>query len=417
MVQLLSLPLFVTSSISLILGIFFLLLYYRLTLHHKEQVKYYLIFALSAFLSGIFFGAFAVLLNSSNNLDTLNISNRVTIISAMFTIVTSLHFYVSFYNYTAPVLLKWCYAICGIFSILTIVPNQYFLSKSFYLTSEYYVGLKFGPLFEAWGLWVLLLAAYCIFVLVKVYIRQRNKQSSGATKTVQLLLFSNIVWMIMGVSDTLTGIQVIDLPPLTWIGAFLVILSIAWVLILHIDELYEDRRHLNDRLMYDHLTQAFSRSYLDIRLNHAISSMSSQDLHRVSVCIFDIDNFKSINDHYGHDSGDNLLTHITKITKENIRPSDCVSRLGGDEFVILLCEKTDDDKSHWIIERIRKIISETTFGINGVQFTASCSFGLVSAESKHAAQHDLANQMMKKADDALYDAKRKGKNTLSIFTL
>ena len=61
-------------------------------------------------------------------------------------------------------------------------------------------------------------------------------------------------WMFTGVCDMLTGIQVIDLPPLTWVGSFCVTSCIAWALVLHIDDLYEERRLLSDRLMYDHLT-------------------------------------------------------------------------------------------------------------------------------------------------------------------
>ena len=96
MVQLLSLPLIITSSISLILGLFFLFLYYRLRSRYEESVQYYFLFSLSALVSSLFLGAFAVLINSGDNLDSLNLSNRVAIISAMFTIVLGLHFYVSF---------------------------------------------------------------------------------------------------------------------------------------------------------------------------------------------------------------------------------------------------------------------------------------------------------------------------------
>jgi hypothetical protein len=278
MVQILSLPLFITSSISLILSLFFLLLYYRLTSRYEESVKYYLIFAAAALVSSIFFCAFGVLLNSGNNLDSLSISNRMTVVCAMFTIVLSLHFYVAFYKYRAPVFLKWCYVICGVFSLLAAVPSQYFLNKAFYSTSKYYIGLEFGPLFQLWGVWILILAMYCIYVLVKVYIRQRNKHENGATSTVQILLFANIIWMITGVCDTFTGLQLIDYPPLTWVGSFLVTCSIAWILVLHIDHLYEDRRRLNNRLMYDHLTQAFSRSYLETRFgdeNHKFNASCS----------------------------------------------------------------------------------------------------------------------------------------------
>ena len=264
MVQVFSIPLFITASICLLLSFFFLILYYRLTSRHEELVQYYLIFALSALTSGIFFSAFAVLVNSSDSLTYLSISNRTTVIAAMFTIVLSLHFYVAFFQYKAPTFLKWCYVICGAFSLLTVVPNQYFLRNAFYSTSQYYTGLKYGPLFQLWGAWILVLAAYCIFILVRVFNRQRVRKGNSNTNTVLLLLMANIVWVITGLCDTFTGIQVIDLPPLSWIGSFLVTSCIAWVLVLHIDKLYEDRRVLSNRLMHDHLTQAFSPSLLTV---------------------------------------------------------------------------------------------------------------------------------------------------------
>jgi diguanylate cyclase (GGDEF)-like protein len=417
MVQVLSLPLIITSSISLILSFFFILLYYRLRSHQEESVKHYFIFSLVALITGIFFSAFAVLLNSGENLHFLNISNRVTIIAAMFTIVLSLHFYMAFLDYKAPVLLKWCYAVCGVFSLLAIVPNQYFLRKAFYSTSEYYTGLMYGPLFELWGAWILILGIYCIFVLIKVYARQRSKNKKSSTSTVLSLLFANTVWLITGVCDTLTGIQVFDFPPLAWVGYFFVICCIAWVLVLHIDKLYEDRRQLNNRLMYDHLTQAFSRSYLEIRLTEATNLMSRNELSGLSVCVFDVDDFKTINDQYGHANGDELLKQITKIIKGHIRSADCIARLGGDEFVILLSDQQDQSNAFIIVERIRKQISETLFGTGTHKFNASCSFGIVSAKSKQLSITDLPNQMLSCADEALYSAKHKGKNRISVATL
>jgi diguanylate cyclase (GGDEF)-like protein len=250
-----------------------------------------------------------------------------------------------------------------------------------------------------------------------VYVRQRNQNDKGATATIQLLLFTNIVWMITGVCDAITGLEIIDYPPLTWVGSFLVTSSIAWVLVLHIGKLYEERRELGNRLMYDHLTQAFSRSYLEIRLTEAISLMSRDELKILSVCVFDIDNFKKINDRFGHASGDEVLKKITQIVKENIRQLDCIARLGGDEFVILLSEKKEENNALSIVERIRRNISETLFSVDERQFNASCSFGIVSAKPEQLNISDFANQMLSCADEALYNAKDKGKNAIAESTL
>lgn len=425
MIQGLSLPLFVTSTTCLLLSFFFVLLYHRLISRHEESVKYYLIFSIAALVSGIFFGAFAVMLNSSDNLTYLSISNRITVVAAMFTAVLSLHFYLAFYQYEAPTSLKWCYGVCAAFSVATVIPSSLFLDNAFYSTSTYYTGLAFGPLFELWGIWILVLAVYGIFILFKVFLRQRKRQrqtqehaqNDSDTSTVLLLLLANTIWMITGVCDMLTGIQVVDLPPLTWIGSFLVTSTIAWALVLHIDDLYEERRLLSDRLMYDHLTQAFSRSYLEIRLTEAVNLMLRGELKWLSVCVFDVDNFKTINDQYGHASGDALLTRITSIIKENIRQSDCIARLGGDEFVILFTDTQDENHAPAIVERIRVHVANAQFGEGEAAYNASCSFGIVSVTPDQLTLNDLPNQMLSSADEALYSAKNKGKNAVGIATL
>ncbi|MFT7053941.1 MAG: diguanylate cyclase (GGDEF)-like protein, partial [Psychromonas sp.] len=374
-------------------------------------------FSLSALVSGIFQGAFAVLINSGENLNYLNISNRVTIICAMFTIVLSLHFYVSFFGYKGAVLLKGCYAICIFFSLLCLVPNQYFLAKEFYATSHYYTGLSFGPLFKLWGGWVLLLSVYSLMILVRIYLRQRKNQDNHSLTMVKLLLGAAIIWMITGLGDALTGIQVIDLPPLTWMGSFLVTCCIAWILVLHIDNLYEDRRLLSNRLMYDHLTQAFSRSYFEIRLRETIKTMQQRGFIGLYVCIFDIDDFKSVNDSYGHANGDQLLKGISSIAKDAIRPSDCFARLGGDEFVLLLTDVQVDSDAFRIVDGIRNSILKTSFGIGSHKFNASCSFGMAGAGPEHLKVKDLPSQLLSYADQALYTSKHQGKNAVSVTTL
>lgn len=410
MIQLFSLPLIVTSSISLILGLFYMLLHYRLKTRYQESVKYYYVFSLSALVSGIFLASFAVLVNSGSNLDILSISNRIAIITSMFTIVLGLHFYVSFFDYKAPVFLKWCYAICLVFSVLAIIPSPYFLAKEFYPTSQYYVGLAFGPLFQLWGAWVLLLAVYCIVILFRVYLREHRNEENLSLGTVQLLLVATTVWMVTGVGDTLTGLQIVDWPPLTWVGSFFVTCCIAWILVLHIDKLYEDRQQMSNRLMYDHLTQAFSRSYFEIRLTHSIQSMSRSDPDRLYICLFDVDDFKSVNDQYGHVNGDALLKSISEIAKEITRPLDCFARFGGDEFVLLLTGLQNDEQALTVVERIRTRIYETAHGEGSQQFRATCSFGIVSAGGEHLFQADLAKQLLTHADQALYHSKHQGKN-------
>lgn len=413
MVPIFSLPLIMASSISLILGLFFFVLYQRLKADHKASIYYYLIFSFSASVSGVFLGAFFVLINSSNNLDSLDAANRIAVITAMFTIVLGMHYYVSFFAYKSPKLLKWCYGISTLFSIIALIPNPYFLNKAFYVTSQYYTGLEFGWLFQVWGAWVLFLSGYCMVILVRVYLKQLQTKNKDYLGTLQILLVANTVWAITGVLDTLTSIQVIDIPPITWIGSFLVTCSIAWVLILNIETLYHDRKRLNRDLMHDHLTHALSRNYFELQLDKSLQALSRGSVSNIHVCIFDVDDFKNINDQHGHLNGDELLKGISKITKTFIRETDFFARFGGDEFVILMVGLSDEHAQE-ILERIRHKVRGSIFGMTNSKFNATCSFGLVKADNAHVHLDNLPQLTMVHADRALYTAKRAGKNTIVL---
>ncbi|WP_251139874.1 GGDEF domain-containing protein [Alteromonas sp. ALT199] len=223
---------------------------------------------------------------------------------------------------------------------------------------------------------------------------------------------ANTLWLITGISDTLTGVEIIDLPPITWLGSFVVTSTIAWVLVLHIDGLYKERRTLNNQLMYDHLTQAFSRSFMEVKLNEAIVQIKDSTKNRLAVCIFDVDNFKNINDNYGHYSGDVLLKNITQIVKKHLCPSDCVGRLGGDEFVILFSDNHSSHNADDIVERICQEIASTTFKVKDHVFSTTCSFGIVNVLAEIKLTDDPAHDILSIADEALYAAKFKGKNAL-----
>ncbi len=125
-----------------------------------------------------------------------------------------------------------------------------------------------------------------------------------------------------------------------------------------------------------------------------------------SIILFDIDNFKSINDNYGHQKGDYVLKKVTEIFSKNIRKTDYFGRLGGEEFIIITPEI--DAKSALIVaEKLRKLLEKSKFDDVG-QITAS--FGI----SEFEKGKDV-NQLLKEADDALYLAKRKGKNRVCIY--
>ncbi|MCK5000842.1 MAG: diguanylate cyclase [Anaerohalosphaera sp.] len=125
----------------------------------------------------------------------------------------------------------------------------------------------------------------------------------------------------------------------------------------------------------------------------------------LTLMMLDIDHFKKVNDTYGHLTGDRVLRQIGKILKENTYPLDVVSRYGGEEFVILMPETTHS-KAVKAAEKIRRIIDECHWDIGENSISISISIGIASIDS-----HDSL-ELIKRADNALYMAKKQGRNRI-----
>jgi diguanylate cyclase (GGDEF)-like protein/PAS domain S-box-containing protein len=149
----------------------------------------------------------------------------------------------------------------------------------------------------------------------------------------------------------------------------------------------------------DYLTGLHNRYSLLKELNSSIDSIRNEE-SQVAFMMLDLDNFKLINDTYGHPTGDALLVNVAKRLKETIRSTDFVARLGGDEFAVVL-KKTTTTNS--MISMAKKIISafHRPINVNGNQFTISLSLGISVAPIDGLTSSDL----MRTADVALYQAK------------
>lgn len=417
LIRLLSLPLIVTSGINLMFGMLFLALHRRLKRREEVAIQHHFVFAVLALTSAAFLGAFAVLLNSFDSLDRLDLANRITIIAAMFNILLAVHFYVLYFDYRPPLRLAWLYAINFVFVVLCAWPSRFFLAKQYFRTSKYYVGLAYGVGFRVWGGWIVLLSIYAMFLLVRAYRRTPVATGGRAKATVVLLLLATGIWLMTGICDDLTALQVLDLPPLTWVGSGFISICIAWLLVVEIDTLYDERRHLNLKLMHDHLTNAYSRGMFEVRMTEAIEGLRRGQLPGISLCVLDVDDFKGINDKFGHAVGDEVLRAVATAATSAVRATDCAARLGGDEFVVLLPGVPRDTAAESIVERICKNVASCFFDCDGAEVRVSCSFGLVHADASYAWEDDLAAKLLKAADVALYGSKHKGKNCVSVISL
>ncbi|MCW8853617.1 MAG: GGDEF domain-containing protein [Gammaproteobacteria bacterium] len=132
--------------------------------------------------------------------------------------------------------------------------------------------------------------------------------------------------------------------------------------------------------------------------------------HFISVIMMDIDHFKNINDTYGHSVGDKVLQLAGQLLTDMVREIDIVARIGGEEFAFILPE-TGLDEARQLTERLRHKIETTTvtYEDNSIQITAS--FGISSCSTTDEG----LETMLTKADDALYIAKRKGRNQINAY--
>lgn len=145
---------------------------------------------------------------------------------------------------------------------------------------------------------------------------------------------------------------------------------------------------------------------------YAILSKKLETLDKdtnISVLMFDIDDFKKVNDTYGHACGDIVLQQVADIIKVSIRNTDLAARYGGEEFVVLL-EDADINVSKIIAERIRSRVEQMEIIYDGYSIKVTISIGI--AHYLHNKENMKA--LVTRSDDALYESKRTGKNKYSI---
>lgn len=150
----------------------------------------------------------------------------------------------------------------------------------------------------------------------------------------------------------------------------------------------------------DTLTKVYNRRKLDDALNNELNRAKRYD-SKFSLILLDVDNFKEINDAYGHAKGDDVLVGVARILMSKVRASDIVSRWGGDEFVLLIVE-SDIEKACRVANKIRESVVE--YYENQLNITTSIGVAEVDIA------YDDARSLLQKADVALYEAKRRGKN-------
>lgn len=159
--------------------------------------------------------------------------------------------------------------------------------------------------------------------------------------------------------------------------------------------------HLNYKASHDELTNVYNRSGYEL-------IVSTIDLSSTYLLLFDADNFKEINDTYGHDVGDKILRKITDSLRHNFRSDDYICRIGGDEFVVFMVHMDQNNRKQ-VGDKVRQIneeLANTEDGLPRISLSAGIVYG------KDAGNPD---ELLKKADMALYNSKHQGKNNYSFY--
>lgn len=173
-------------------------------------------------------------------------------------------------------------------------------------------------------------------------------------------------------------------------------------------ELAVKNKELEEMARTDPLTELSNRRSFDELIHHEVGR-SQRSGQRFVIGIIDLDRFKTVNDTFGHEAGDKVLQTIAKILRDGLRAGDFPFRWGGDEFCILFPE-TSGDIALVIAERLKQKIETQIFNINGNEPKITASFGLAvwQADSE-------VNDIIKQADQAMYESKKLGSNKVTAW--
>lgn len=171
-------------------------------------------------------------------------------------------------------------------------------------------------------------------------------------------------------------------------------------------ELEEANRRITELTKTDHLTGLANRRYFQERFREAMS-LAVRKKNPLSLIMADLDFFKTVNDTYGHDSGDLVLKECAAVIRGECRQEDLAVRFGGEEFLVML-PQTTAEQAGVPAERIRERMEQ--LDILGDQYSITTSIGIAELEPS-----DTEDTLIKRADEALYRAKKEGRNRVVVW--
>jgi len=324
--------------------------------------------------------------------------------------------------------------ILGILSTVFIIPDYLLVSSknSFNLIAAgrilflalivlLFYCIKYMKKFKELAYWITAYELYCVILFIFVFFQYDKPDYLIQAFGVMVIIIG--IFMVTNRFINMIAISVIiiasfNIMALYYIEelnfsefyaglVYLIIVLILCVIIAFKDNYYKRINYITNKKLIklsitDPLTGIYNRAKQNEELNRCInySQRYNTDL---SIVIIDLDDFKKVNDNYGHLIGDKLIIGFVKIVKDIIRKTDIFARWGGEEFVLIL-PNTDLDEAIEISERIRKTVESNEFEkVNKL----TCSFGVAQL-----SQADDTYSILQKADQMLYTAKNAGKNTV-----
>jgi diguanylate cyclase (GGDEF)-like protein len=176
-----------------------------------------------------------------------------------------------------------------------------------------------------------------------------------------------------------------------------------------VDEVHEKRKALEKEILIDPLTGVANRRALRERLKNELYRFQRYRQF-FSMLLFDVDDFKVINDRHGHWAGDRCLKEIIKRIKPILRETDFIGRWGGDEFLVIF-PGTDLNNATAVAERLRKLIENTRFVYHKQEISFSVSIGATEILDSDQSQETVFNRV----DKAMYKAKKRGRNQVAVL--
>ncbi|MDY6822470.1 MAG: GGDEF domain-containing protein [Thermodesulfobacteriota bacterium] len=196
---------------------------------------------------------------------------------------------------------------------------------------------------------------------------------------------------------------------LEWVRTAILMIGLLWISYIA-NYIANLRRKIKQLASHDALTDVYNRREI-FEILEREKAFSDRSGYPFSLCILDLDNFKIINDTYGHQAGDAVLKSFARVLKENIRSEDYVGRYGGEEFLVVFVNFEYRDNSTSRVQRLLKVTNQIKFPDISESLDVTVSIGVAAYQPEESI-----DDIILRADEALYRAKANGKNRIEYNT-